>query len=211
MNKSTPISQLSGGNTTANIFMTNQQAAVMPQNTQNNTQINTQNNMQNNDMLAEDESTIQEVLNSINASQNMQTQQQQAPLQQQQTMQQQAAALLAAQSQFQQHVVPPVQTMMDPIDALMMQNIANSNIANNSFGMPHSSSSVEMFVQLFADDIKFAFVVGVVFIAVNFVPITSFLGNYVNIEKIPYHDVILKAVLAAVVVIAIKKFLQNNK
>lgn len=206
MNKSTPISQLSSGNTPVNMFITdqqknmvaNQQAAVgtmsLPQNTQGN------------DMLAEDESTIQEVLNSINASQTMQPSNQ---LPQQQQVQ---------QPQF-QNTIPQSQPTMDQIDALMMQNMMQ-NINSNNFGMPsavplanfqNSSNSVEMFVNMFADDIKLAVMVGVVFIAVNFVPITSFLGKYVNIEKIPYHDIILKAVLAAVVVIAIKKIMQNGK
>jgi hypothetical protein len=206
MNKSTPISQLSGGNTPANMFITeqqknmvaNQQAAVgtmsLPQNTHGN------------DMLAEDESTIQEVLNSINASQTMQPPSNQLPPQQ--------------QPQYQpatQNTIPQSQATMDQIDALMMQNM--NMMHSNNFGMPsvpianfqNSSSSVEMFVSLFADDIKLAVMVGVVFIAVNFVPITSFLGKYVNIEKIPYHDIILKSVLAAVVVVAIKKFMQNGK
>jgi uncharacterized membrane protein len=179
-------------------MVANQQAAVgtmsLPQNTQGN------------DMLAEDESTIQEVLNSINASQTMQPSNQ---LPQQQQVQ---------QPQF-QNTIPQSQPTMDQIDALMMQNMMQ-NINSNNFGMPsavplanfqNSSNSVEMFVNMFADDIKLAVMVGVVFIAVNFVPITSFLGKYVNIEKIPYHDIILKAVLAAVVVIAIKKIMQNGK
>jgi hypothetical protein len=90
------------------------------------------------------------------------------------------------------------------MDQLLMQNMLPQPTAPM-----HSSSqshSFDMFMNFFAEDIKLALLVLVVVIASHFIPISAVLGRYIALDKIPYHDVLLRSVLAAVIVIVIRKF-----
>lgn len=162
----------------------------------------------------DDEATIQEVLNEINGKQVPQNLQQQQQMQMQQQMQQEYPSyqqLQISQQQQQQAQVPAqqmqyvphpatqqMQQMQPPqMDYMMMQQLQNSA----------TPSSFEIFLQFFAEDIKLASIIFLVVIIILFVPIGQVLNKYIAIDKIPYHDVLLKAVLISITVVLIKKLI----
>lgn len=209
MNKSTPLSQLP--NSLPQTSFVNEQQKQMVTNAQNAIQTMhlPQNTQVSSDISTDDDATIQEVLNQINMSSTnlaQQVQQQQAPPNIMQMQQQQQMQMPPMQP-------PPMNVPMDlsyvsqpNIDQLMMQ------MQQQPVQLPQKqspSNSFELFINFFADDLKMALLVFVVVIVVHFVPLSSILNKYIAIDKIPYHDVILKALLAAVAVIVVHKFIMK--
>lgn len=201
MNKSTPISQLPSAaphptfvNEQQKQMITNAQNAIqnigMPQNTQIPT-----------DIANDDDTTIQEVLNQINNSTAPPPQPPPPSHQEQMYIQQQYQQQLQQQLQqgagFQQ---PPQQA----IDPMILQGLLNQAAP---VAAASASSNVEMFFQMFGDDVKVAVLVMTMYILVHFVPLGSFLARYFAVDRIPYHDVLLKALLAALLVIVAKKLI----
>jgi chromate transport protein ChrA len=70
------------------------------------------------------------------------------------------------------------------------------------------NNTIDMFVNMFADDIKIAIIVFIVVVVVHFIPASSIISKYVAIDKIPYHDVIIRGLLCAVMVIIVRKALK---
>lgn len=56
----------------------------------------------------------------------------------------------------------------------------------------------------FSEDLKLMAVVFFVVFAVHFIPLESIVGKYIAIEKIPYHDKLLRAIVIAVLVVVVK-------
>jgi hypothetical protein len=83
-----------------------------------------------------------------------------------------------------------------------LPTLQNTNVPQQQ---PTQTGGLDLFLNFFGDDIKIALIVLVVVIVVNFVPISGMLGKYIAIDKIPYHDILLKGILAALLVIIIKK------
>jgi hypothetical protein len=83
-----------------------------------------------------------------------------------------------------------------------LPTLQNTNVPQQQ---PTQTGGLDLFLNFFGDDIKIALIVLVVVIVVNFVPISGMLGRYIAIDKIPYHDILLKGILAALLVIIIKK------
>jgi hypothetical protein len=200
MNKSTPISQLPSAASLSNTFVNDQQKHMVAQ-AQNavNTMVMPQ-STQVTDMNTDDDATIQEVLNQV---QNM-TQPQQQPM----TM----PSMEHMMPQQMQHMMPPPpQQMQHNFDPSMFNTLVASQMAGPAPPPMGASSynsymgNLETFVTNFADDIKVAAIIFVVIVATHFVPFDKFIGKYIALEKIPYHDILVKALIAAVVAIFIKK------
>ena len=198
MNKSTPLSQLPNASQQQNNFVNDQQKQMitsaqtaiqniqMPQNTQIPPEI-----------MNDDDVTIQEVLNQIN-------------------------------SQKSNGSPPPSQTISAPASqpSQMPPMFEQFQMNNNDYfspppsmmgmsmpsmppmpSMPSPSHNVDMFVNFFADDIRLAGLILSVYISVNFIPIGALLGKYFAIDKIPYHDILLKGLLCATIVVFAKKMI----
>lgn len=183
MNKSTPLSQLP-------------QTSFNPE-------------QKPSDVLGEDEATIQEVLNQINA----QTQSsQQPPIQQPSQPHMQSPPQMQAMMQPPQiQLQLPQYPMPSPSDFYMTQQQAAALSQQPSMPMPSSSlisngGTMDMFLTLFADDVKLALVVFVSVILAHFIPAASILNKYFAIDKIPYHDLIIRGLLCAILVVLLKKF-----
>lgn len=73
----------------------------------------------------------------------------------------------------------------------------------------NDTHSFTSFFKSIAEDIKFGAFVFVLFIAVHFVPVDKLLTRYFALEKIPHYDIVLKALVAFVVVVILRKSLQN--
>ena len=202
MNKSTPLSQLPSNLQNQNTFVndqqkqmiTNAQQAIQTVNLPQNTQVHQ-------DMMNDDDATIQEVLNHINASQ----QPAQQPTQQHFNSPQMQ---MPQQMDIQQQLYQQPQQQMDQY---IMQNMMNPNMMNMNTSSSHNtllghSSNIDMFFHIFADDIKVAILIVSLFVLVNFIPVGATLGRYIAVDKIPYHDVILKGVLCAILFLLTKKF-----
>jgi hypothetical protein len=194
MNKSTPINQLPANNGQQGNFINDQQRQMITQ-AQQAIQTSTfpQNTQISADLANDDDPTIQEVLNQFNPQQqnpdiNFLHQQQvmaQAQAQQQQIQQQQLfAQLQAAQAQQQQQFSP--QEIVPP----NLNNVIMDGYLNHITG-----------------DIKLAAVIFTIYIIVNFIPIESIISRYFPIDKIPYHQIILRASLAASLFMLVKKLI----
>jgi len=191
MNKSTPISQLPSAMQAQNTFVNDQQKQMIQNAQQAIQNINLPQNTQiQQDIVNDDDATIQEVLNHINSSQHQQQQQvHHAP-------------------PPTTHSIPDTNYQMD--QQMMIQNLMNQNMMNQmqqpSLSHQGGMSNIDMFFHMFADDIKIALLILTLFILVNFIPVGSILGRYIAVDKIPYHDIILKGLLCAVMFILTKKF-----
>lgn len=195
MSKSTPINQLPSQMGPQNTFVNDQQRQMITQAQQaiGNSQM-PQNTTLPNDILNEDDSVIQDMLNNLSANQ-----QQQQDLQQQEEFLRMAAlnhmninqVMQQPQQQYmpppsQQYFMPPMTPAAAPTQQLNMQ---------------------QKFMSLMTSEFKLAGLVFAVVIIVQFVPFHRYLSKYIAIEKIPYHDIILRGILAALAVIIAKKLI----
>lgn len=195
MSKSTPINQLPSQMGPQNTFVNDQQRQMITQAQQaiGNSQM-PQNTTLPNDILNEDDSVIQDMLNNLNANQ-----QQQQDLQHQEEFLRMAAlnhmninqVMQQPQQQYmpppsQQYFMPPMTPAAAPTQQLNMQ---------------------QKFMSLMTSEFKLAGLVFAVVIIVQFVPFHRYLSKYIAIEKIPYHDIILRGILAALAVIIAKKLI----
>lgn len=214
MNKSTPLSQLPSGNSPS--FVSDQQRQYITQAQQaiGNSPI-PQNTQISSDIINDDDAVVQDILNQINAStsatppQTTNVQQQQMQQHQQALQQQEIQAMIAAQQQQQQQQHAAQQQMMQ--QQLLMQQMAGPSITPQIGFNPIASDAPKDYRSLimsFTDDIKLAGLVFVTVLLVHFIPANQFLGKYIAIEKIPYHNVILRAIMVTLIVIIVKKLLK---
>ena len=221
MTKSTPLTQLPSMNAQQG-FVNEQQrnmvlqaqsainALPMPQNTQN--------QMDGNN---EDDMTIQEVLNQIHATNNGNSNEENI-------MNSMIGNVENAVPQSKQPMMPP-QIMASQITQQMMPNPMVQGPPQPHYdqyqqmqfmgAMPpqpqpiidplqnDNDGSFMNFLGTIAEDVKFAAFIFILFIVVHFVPIDKFLMKYFALDKIPYYDIILKALLAFVVVIMCRKLM----
>jgi hypothetical protein len=207
MNKSTPIAQLpnslpNGGfvNEQQRQFITQAQQAIssnthLPQNTQ-----------PSSDVANDDDLVVQDILNQINATvgapqvDNQQPTFTQQPLQMPQVLNQ-------SQQPHQQGSVPnPVQQLYQ-----LAQSQSNYDGSPLLFAqqqqLQHQFPLMDYFVNI-TDDLKLAGLVFFVVIVAHFVRIEDYVARYVAVDKIPYHQIILRAILAALLVLIVKKLLK---
>lgn len=194
MQKSTPIAKLSQNQQQASPSIPNIPSITPPQ------PIPTQ-PATDPSLMGEDESTIQEVLNQIH---------------------QQSATSTAPQiqlSQLNQMPMTPPQTQAYPQEGFGVPSAYPAAYPGMSMPMlpqqpmaPSVSSTgnntVDMMISMFADDIKLAVLVFVMVVAVHFIPASAILGKYIAIDKIPYHDVIIRGLLCAILVVFTRKLVK---
>ena len=198
MNKSTPISQLPNLNPQGNFIndqqrqmITQAQAAIsqstMPQNTQ-----------LSSDIINDDDPTIQEVLNQFNGAGSSQKQEIAQNFVQQNHLQQQQ---LLAQLQAQQAQQNYIENMTQQMGALPPSN----QIIPSSSAI--SSEVLSGYMLNITDDLKAVALVFAIYVVVNFVPIESMITRYIALDKIPYHNIIIKALFAAILFMFLKKLI----
>lgn len=206
MNKSTPLAQLPNNNQNQPTFVNDQQRQFITQAQNaiaNNNHI-PQNTQMSSDIINDDDVVVQDILNEINASsssnnndtqfdQNMQQQNmQQQNIQQQNIQQQNQNQYMQQQNQNQYMQQQNMQQVGGYYD-----NIADSN-----------SLDLKTYIIHFADDLKLAGLIFFVTILVHFIPFDKLVSKYIIIDKIPYHDILFRAIMAAIFVIIIKKLIK---
>lgn len=224
MNKSTPLAQLPNTNTNTmqnQTFVTEQQKQYISQaqNAISNSHM-PQNTQLSADIINDDDIVVQDILNQINASTDNSQQQfqqgseptpQQIQQMNQQIMMQQMAAqqhqqnMMAAQQQQNGNgmFIPP-QSQQQAMLLAQLNSMGGGNPYENIIQNSHPTEFKD-YLLLFADDLKLASLVFIIDILVHFVPLDKFLSRYFAIDKIPYHEVLLRAIMAALFIIIIKK------
>lgn len=206
MSKSTPISQLPNQGASGN-FINDQQKQMFSQ---------AQNAVQNMtlpqatqpvaDVVNEDDNIIQEVLNSFANNNNNSAQSSQQNIEH--MVQQQNNPTM-----YQPPMMPPPQgysPQINAMDPMLLNMLANQVNSPQQTPTPQYTGSIESFINVFADDIKLAALVLIVFVVVNFIPLERIIGKYIAIEKIPYHDILLKALLGALLVVFARKIITQK-
>ncbi len=150
---------------------------------------------------ADDDSTIQEVLNQLTGggssppppnNANTQPPPQQPPV-------------------MINRPTPPSMPPLDPSTTALLNSLMNSANAVAPASSPpmqaiDTGNSVMNLVMLaLTEDFKLATIVFAIFVAIHFVPITSVLGRYFSLEKIPYSEIVIKGAIVAIAVIFAKK------
>lgn len=73
-------------------------------------------------------------------------------------------------------------------------------------------SSIFNIISSLAEDLKIAGMIFILFVVIHFLPVDKIFMKYFALDRIPYYDVILKALVAFIVVIVFRKlFTQNTK
>jgi len=85
---------------------------------------------------------------------------------------------------------------------LMIANLAQRQAAMENLSFRH-------YITVFASDIKLACIAFFVVIAVHFIPFEKYLSKYIAVDRIPHHEIVIRALIAAVSVIAIKRFVMK--
>lgn len=229
MNKSTPLNQLPTLGHHGQFVNEQQKQMVMQAQSAVGSLPIPQNTQISNDATNDDDATIQEVLNQINGG-NGGAVDEEMMSQHQQMLQEQAyhahQAQLAQQAQQAQHAMQ--QQAMRQQQQLMMQSAPQSapqptfdpyqagqfppqpqplaegsSQAQSQF--EQHDGSIFSFITGIAEDVKFAAFIFILFIVVHFIPIDKFLMRYFALDKIPYYDIVLKALVAFVVVVLLRK------
>lgn len=219
MNKSTPLAQLPNTNTMQNqTFVTDQQRQYInqAQNAISNSHM-PQNTQISADIINDDDIVVQDILNQINANtDNSQQQQQNEPTPQQIQQMNQQMMMQQLATQQQQNMIASQQqqsgnngmfipqSQQQAMLLAQLNSMGGSNPYENIIQNSHPTEFKDYLV-LFADDLKLASLVFIVVILVHFIPVDKFLSRYFAIDKIPYHEVLLRAIMSALLIIIIKK------
>jgi hypothetical protein len=221
MNKSTPLAQLPNNNTTSmqtQNFITDQQRQYISQaqNAISNSHM-PQNTQISADIMNDDDVIVQDILNQINAStDNSQQQINEQPTSQQiQQMNHQLMMQQMAQQQQQTMLTQPQNggMFMPPQaqQAMLMSQLNNLNRDGNPYDNMISNqhpTEFKDYLLLFGDDLKLVGIVFIVVILVHFIPLDKLISRYFVIDKVPYHEIILRAIMAAILIIIIKKLVK---
>ena len=206
MNKSTPINQLPAIAQQQNLFVNDQQRHMVTQAQQaiGNSTL-PQNTQLPSEVINEDDAAIQDMLNNLSS-------QQEAPQ--------------GAPPQYNPNIqIPQVQSPQEELMRIAAANNLNINQLNqlmSGYGAPpsYASSMSGQFAvsqpqgyakhlaglkNVFSSELRLAGLVFVVVILVQFVPFHSYIGRYIAIDKIPYNEVVLRAIIASLVVVVFKK------
>lgn len=223
MTKSTPLTQLPSINTQQGFVNEQQRQMVLQAQNAVNAIPPPQNTQIQLDGTNEDDMTIQEVLNQIHASNNgnsneenimngmmgnfeNQTPQSKQPMMPPQIM----APQITSQMMPNPMVQAPPQPQYDPYQQLQFMGALPPQPQPIIDPLQNDNdSSFTTFLGNIAEDVKFAAFIFILFIVVHFIPIDKFLMKYFALDKIPYYDIILKALLAFVVVILCRKLLMK--
>ena len=136
-------------------------------------------------VLNDDDVVVQDILNQINGGTVNESMEQQYQQQQQPMTQQSMHSYYPNPMMTQQMQMPP--QMVQPQIQAPPQEIQN-------------------YLLYFADDLKLAGLVFTITILVHFIPIDKYVSKYFNIQNIPYHEIILRAIMISLFVVLVKKF-----
>lgn len=219
MNKSTPIAQLPSATNPTQGFVNDQQRQYIAQAQQaiSNSHM-PQNTQASSDIANDDDIVVQDILNQINASSTPE-QAVQPDRQPQMGMDPQINPLYIQQMSHQNpQAIPQMmgggQAMLGGAGGIpphILYQMANGNMSfpDGMMGGPSQLGNGPMdyrsFLFYFADDLKLASLVFIVTIMIHFIPLDKFIGRYIALDKIPYHDVLLRAIMAAIIVVLFKK------
>jgi len=213
MNKSTPIAQLPSNNNNMQTqnFVTDQQRQYInqAQNAISNSHM-PQNTQLSADIINDDDVVVQDILNQINAATDSSNQNEvnNQQMQQQMMIQQMAQQQNIAQPQqinngYQSGPSQSQQAML----LAQMGGYGGGNPYDNIIQNVPPTEFKDYLVH-FADDLKLASLVFFIVIIVHFIPLDKLLSRYFAIDKLPYHEILLRAIMAALFVIIIKKLLK---
>jgi hypothetical protein len=209
MNKSTPINQLPAMNNQGNFVNDQQRQMVMQAQSAVNALPMPQNTQVSSDMMNDDDATIQEVLNQINGGNGAQEADNgvmRQPVMTPQIMTQQVTPQMVVQPLMAQGPPQPTFDQYQQMNAFVGQFPPQPQPLVDPLQNSQDSSIVG-FVSSIAEDIKFGAFIFILFIVVHFIPIDKFLMRYFALDKIPYYDIILKALVAFVAVVLLRKLL----
>lgn len=85
---------------------------------------------------------------------------------------------------------------------MQMQNEHTQAVNNNDMRFS------QIFSWTRSDDIKTALYVVIVFIIVSIIPIETTIYKYISLDKIPYSNILIKAIIAGILVFLLKKLLK---
>jgi hypothetical protein len=115
------------------------------------------------------------------------------------------------QYQMEQMDQMPHPSMMQQLPHIPIENNQDIMYMKNQMYPPASSPQIvvgdvgiKQILTRFADDLKLGAVIFAAIFAVHYIPLEGFIGKYFAIEKIPYHETILRAAAAAIIIILVK-------
>jgi len=99
--------------------------------------------------------------------------------------------------------------------SMMYHNAMNTNVPTSahqtapmgSIPMYSGFTNIEQFIRMFGDDIKMVVLIIGAVVAAHFIPFTRILGPYLALDRIPYHDIIFRAVFSAFMVMIVRKMI----
>lgn len=206
MSKSIPINQLPQ-QLTNNGLVTDQQKQIISQ-TQNAIKNSTmpQNTQFNNDINDDDDATIQEVLNSISSGTQQPSlkqtnevknfEQQNEKSSQNDDLLEQHKELLRANQILQQMNMNnnKINENENTLDNLIMNSGKTNNVLKTS-------------IAGFTYDVKYAIIIFIIVVLIHFIPLDKYLAKYFSIEKIPYHLVLTRGLMAVILVLTTNKYI----
>lgn len=210
--RSTPINQIIPQQNGQSTNFINDQQRQIVMNAQNaiNTMQMPQNTQQPLDVSSlDDDQTIQDVLNQIHTENGA-------------SSQSEAHAKLPVMPPqlLTSHVTPqmiptPVVQATPQVSPSQLDFNQMTNQFSNSLAQPqpmyidplqnHDESSIFSLVSSLAEDLKIAGLIFLLFVIVHFVPVDKLFMKYFALDRIPYYDIILKALVAFIVVILFRK------
>ena len=152
------------------------------------------------DVTGDDDATIQEVLSQITGASSTQPPQPSVATPPPATMF--PAQVSPMMNHMQQHHQNTAMNI-DPATAMLLNNLLqqqNAPKANILDGM----------VKLVTDDFKIGAMILVGYLVVHFIPVSNVLGKYLTLEKIPYADIVIKAVILAACVLLARRFVMGD-
>lgn len=207
MNKSTPINQLPSQNVPQqNIFVNDQQRNMITQAQQaiGNSTL-PQNTQLPSEVINEDDTAIQDMLNNLSSQQDTQSHQQQMP------------PVYSSQVQSPQEELMRFAAMnnlnINQLNSLMsgygpppfMRSMQDSPPPPPSFYKQSQQGYMKQLTHIFSSEMKLAGLVFLVVIVIQLLPLHKYIGRYIAVDRIPYHDVLLRAIVAALLIVITKK------
>ena len=228
MNKSTPLNQLPNNPMMQTAFVNEQQRQMVTNAQQAVGSIQMPQNSQMQPDITDDDAEIQEALNDVHAQLQQPpprppsmmapatyiTQPQQPPQQQEYFYQQQPQQPPQYYPAQQQLPNIPIENQADLMFMQGMNAPPPPQAVAPPPAVPVSKQTSNMLMDIvtrFADDVKLAAIVAVVVFAVRFIPISAVLGKYIALDRIPYSNIILQAVIAATFVVLLKNIISASQ
>lgn len=107
-------------------------------------------------------------------------------------------------SLFEQQKQQQLQMQEQQLQQLQMQELQQQQQQQNQQQMPqqngqHMEQQKQGFFDLYSIEIKMSIICAIVFIIVSILPIEKIIFKYYSLDRIPYSNLILKAIISAIV------------